>query len=99
MSQLGLQIIIVVAFGALCFGCGYLTATQCRGSGTGKSLINEKTYPYLVEIPVAAAGLGIPLNRQIMKFHESRHLQMRHGRRISRGGENYYRWCFPDLMT
>jgi|SRR6516162_5500054 len=26
MSQLGLQIIIVVAFGALCFGCGYLTA-------------------------------------------------------------------------
>ena len=26
MSQLGLEIIIVVAFGALCFGCGYLTA-------------------------------------------------------------------------
>src|SRR5215470_11112487 len=26
MSQLGLQIIIVVAFGALCFGCGCLTA-------------------------------------------------------------------------
>jgi hypothetical protein len=75
------------------------TATPCRGSSTGKSLINEKTYPYLVEIPVAAAGLGVPLNRLIMKFHESRHLQMRHGRRISRGGENYYRWCFPDLMT
>ena len=27
MSQLGLQIIIVVAFGALCFGVGYLTAS------------------------------------------------------------------------
>ena len=26
MSQLGLQIIIVVAFGVLCFGSGYLTA-------------------------------------------------------------------------
>jgi len=75
------------------------TATQCRTYGTGKLLINEKTYPYLVEIPVAAAGLGVPLNRQIMKFHESRHLQTRHGRRISRGGEYYYRWCFPDLMT
>jgi hypothetical protein len=26
MSQLFLQVIIVVAFGAFCFGCGYLTA-------------------------------------------------------------------------
>jgi len=60
---------------------------------------NERTYPYHVEIPVAAAGLDVPLNRQIMKFHESRHLQLRHGRTILRGGENYYRWCFPDLMT
>jgi len=60
---------------------------------------NERTYPYHVEIPVAAAGLDIPLNRQIMKFHESRHLQLRFGRTILRGGENYYRWCFPDLMT
>ena len=75
------------------------TATPCRGSSTGKSLINEKTYPYLVEIPVAAAGLGVPLNRQIMKFHESRHIKLRHGRQILRGDENYYRWCFPDLMT
>ena len=74
-------------------------ATQRRAYGNGKSLINERTHPYLVEIPVAAAGLGVPLNRLIMKFHESRHLQMRHGRRISRGGEYYYRWCFPDLMT
>src|SRR5215471_21565035 len=75
------------------------TATQCHAYGAGKSLTNERTYPYLVDIPVAADGLGVPLNRQIMKFHESRHLQMRHGRRVLRGGENYYRWCFPDLMT
>jgi len=26
MSQLGLEIIIVVVFGALCFSCGYITA-------------------------------------------------------------------------
>jgi hypothetical protein len=74
-------------------------ATQRRAYGNGKSLINERTHPYLVEISVAAAGLGVPLNRQIMRFHESRHLQMRHGRTILRGGENYYRWCFPDLMA
>jgi hypothetical protein len=75
------------------------TATQYRAYGTGKSLTNERTHPYLVDIPVAAAGLDLPLNRQIMKFHKSRHLRLRHGRVILGGGENYYRWCFPDLMT
>ena len=70
-----------------------------RAYGAGKSLTNERTHPYLVDIQVAAAGLDVPLNRQIMKFHESRHLQLRHGRTILRGGENYYRWCFADLMT
>ena len=34
-----------------------------------------------------------------MKFHESRHIQLRHGRRILSGGGSYYRWCFADLMT
>jgi hypothetical protein len=72
---------------------------QCRAFSVGKSLTNERTLPYLVEIPVAAAGLDVPLNRQIMKFHESRQLQLRHGRMILRGGEIYYRWCFPDSMT
>jgi hypothetical protein len=60
---------------------------------------NERTYPYHVEIPVPAVGLDLPLNRQIIKFHESRHLQLRYGRAILRGSENYCRWCFPDLMT
>jgi hypothetical protein len=75
------------------------TVTQCRAYGAGKSLTNERTHPYLVDIPVPAAGLDVPLNRQIMKFHESRHIKLRHGRQILRGDENYYRWCFPDLMT
>jgi hypothetical protein len=72
---------------------------QRRAFSVGKSLTNERTLPYLVEIPVAAAGLDVPLNRQIMKFHESRQLQLRHGRMILRGGEIYHRWCFPDSMT
>jgi len=36
---------------------------------------------------------------QIMEFHKSRYIQLRHGRTILRDGENYYRWCFADLMT
>jgi hypothetical protein len=65
----------------------------------GKMLTNASTNPYLVEIPVAAAGLDVPLNHRIMRFHKSRRLQVRHGRIISRYGETYYRWYFPDLMT
>ena len=74
------------------------TDAQHRAFGTSKSVTNEKAYPYVVDIPVAAAGLDTPLNRQIMKFHESRHIQLRHGRRILRGGGSYYRWCFADVM-
>ncbi len=58
------------------------TAAQHRAIGAGKSATNERTYPYLVAIPVAAAGLDVALGRQIMEFHKSRHLQVRHGRTI-----------------
>jgi hypothetical protein len=76
------------------------TAAQCRAfGGIGKSVTNERTYPYLVELPIAAAGLDVALGRQIIEFHKSRHIQLRHGRRILRDGENCYRWCFADLMT
>jgi hypothetical protein len=70
-----------------------------KAATSGKLVTNERTHPYLVEIPVAAAGLDVPLNRQIVRFHKSRRLELRHGRIISRYGETYYRWCFPDLMT
>jgi hypothetical protein len=43
--------------------------------------------------------LDIALNRQIVEFHKSRHIQLRHGRSILRYGETYYRWCFPDSTT
>jgi hypothetical protein len=76
-----------------------MKTVQYRVSNPPKPLTNEKTHPYLVEIPVTATGLDASLNRQIMKFHESRHIQLRHGRTILRGGEKYYRWCFFDLMT
>jgi hypothetical protein len=74
-------------------------AAHHRIIGDGKLLTNERTNPYLVEIPVAAAGLDIALNRQIVEFHKSRHIQLRHGRSILRYGETYYRWCFRDSTT
>ena len=65
----------------------------------GKPVTNERTCPYHVGIPVAAAGLDVALSRQIMQFHKSRDIQLRHGRTNFRYGEIYYRWCFPDLAT
>ena len=79
-----------------CVGGVLMRSVQYR---VGKPLTNERTHPYCVDISVAAVGLDVPLNRQIINFHKSRHLQLRNGRIILRGGESYYRWCFADLMT
>jgi hypothetical protein len=64
---------------------------------SGKALSNERNYPYIVELAVAADGLSVELNRRIISFHQSRHVEPRHGRRIPRSGQIYYRWCFSDL--
>jgi hypothetical protein len=39
---------------------------------TGKTLTNERKYPFIVEVPVAAKGLKIDLIRQIVDFHKLR---------------------------
>jgi hypothetical protein len=36
MSQLLLQVVVVVAFGAFCFGCGYLTAFEMIERGVAR---------------------------------------------------------------
>ena len=64
---------------------------------SGKARTNESKYPYIVELPVPPNGLDIQLSRQITTFHKTRHIQVRYGRIVVRNGENYYRWCFPDL--
>jgi hypothetical protein len=66
---------------------------------SGKALINESRFPYIVELAVPETGLEIELNTQIVGFHKSRSLQPRHGRRIIRDNQPYSRWCFSDLTT
>jgi hypothetical protein len=66
---------------------------------SGKALINESHFPYIVELAVPDTGLEIELNRQIVGFHKSRSLQPRHGRRIIRDNQTYSRWCFSDWTT
>jgi len=66
---------------------------------TGKAVINESKYPFVVEVASAANGLDVELNRQIVGFHKSRRIPPRFGRVISRGEQSFYRWCFSDLQT
>ncbi len=66
-------------------------------STTGKAVTNESNYPYIVEIAVAEDKLDVELSRQMLDFHKLRKIQARHGRRIVREHQVYFRWCFSDL--
>jgi len=61
--------------------------------------MNESNFLFIVELAVASNELDVELSRRIMDFHRSRSIQARHGRRIVREGEIYFRWCFSDLAT
>jgi hypothetical protein len=65
----------------------------------GKAVANERKYPFIVEVPVAANGLDVDLNARIVAFHQSRRIRPRFGRTIWRNEQRYYRWCFSDLET
>jgi hypothetical protein len=65
----------------------------------GKAVANEKNYPFVVEVPVAANGLDMGLNRQIVGFHKSHRITAHFGRNVFRNKQSYYRWCFLDLAT
>jgi hypothetical protein len=67
---------------------------------SGKGLQNERSYPYVVELAVAAEGLDVTLSRRIMIFHKLQSIQPKHGRRNFGGPKgSSYRWCFSDLAT
>jgi hypothetical protein len=65
----------------------------------GKAVVNESNFPFIVELAVPSDELDVQSSRRIMDFHRSRTIQARHGRRIVRNGEIYFRWCFSDLAT
>jgi hypothetical protein len=63
---------------------------------SGKAIANEREYPYIVELLAADDKLDVDLSRRITAFHACRKVQVRHGRRIVREGQIYFRWCFSD---
>jgi hypothetical protein len=75
------------------------------GPRNNKAVTNESRHPYVVELAVISDeldsdALDVELNRRIIQFHKSRHIQPRYGRRFtSRQREIRYRWCFSDLSV
>jgi hypothetical protein len=65
----------------------------------GKAAVNESKYPFIIEMLVAANGLDVELNNQIVGFHRSRRIPPKFGRSIFRNGQSYYHWCFSELDT
>jgi hypothetical protein len=67
---------------------------------TSRTIINESKYPYIVELAVDTDDeLSVELSRRMLHFHKSRNIQLRHGRRIIRETQIYFRWCFSDSAT
>ena len=55
----------------------------------GKAFTNERKYPFIVEVPVAANGLEVELSRQISGFHKSHRIPPLFGRTVFRDGQSY----------
>jgi hypothetical protein len=52
----------------------------------GKAIANEQKYPFIIAVPVAANGLDVELNNQIVGFHKSRRIPPKFGRSMFRDG-------------
>jgi hypothetical protein len=66
---------------------------------SGKAVRNERKYPHIVELAVDTNELDIQMSRRIIDFHKLRHIETRHGRRVVKESQIYYRWCFSDLAV
>jgi hypothetical protein len=66
---------------------------------SGRAARNERKYLHIAELAVATDELDFQLSRRIIDFHKLRHIETRHGRRVVRESQIYYRWCFSDLVT
>jgi hypothetical protein len=74
------------------------SASNMASGSSYKAVRNETKYPYIAELTVSVCGLDVELNSRIVRFHKTRHLQLRHGRTILTERQHYYRWCFSDLQ-
>jgi hypothetical protein len=61
-----------------------------------KVLVTERKFPHIVEIALPVNGLDVRVNREMVAFCRLRDIRPRFGRRRTRTGRDYGRWCFSD---
>jgi hypothetical protein len=66
---------------------------------SGRAVKNEGAFPHIVELAVATHELDVQLSRHIIDFHKLQDIEARHGGRMVRENQIYYRWCFSYLAT
>ena len=77
----------------------YLRERDMPPPRSTKARVNESKYPFVVELAVDSNQLDFELSRQIIRFHQSRHIRPRYGRSVVNQFGTRYRWCFSDLST
>jgi hypothetical protein len=77
----------------------YLSERDMPPPRSTKARVNETTYPFVVQLAVDNNQLDLELSRQIIRFHQSRHIRPRYGRSLVNQFGTRYRWCFSDLST
>ena len=70
--------------------------TRRKGELTAE--MNERDFPFIVEMPLPGNGFGIKLH-YMYRFHHERGLLHRGGTRQRRDDQEYVRWCFKDEAT
>ena len=81
---------------------GRLTGTKdARGRWRIEPTELHRVYPYryIAELAVDTDKLNVELSRRMLHFHKSRNIRVRHGRRIVKETQVYFRWCFSDSAT
>jgi hypothetical protein len=61
---------------------------------TQRALTTERDLPHIVEIELPSSGLNTQMNREMVTFHRSHNIRPRFGRRRTKAGKKYCRWCF-----
>lgn len=65
--------------------------TWRKGERTART--NERSFPYIVELPMPPGGLGRTLDL-MHAFHHERGIELQRGRFQRRDDQDFVRWCF-----
>ena len=76
-------------------GMTALVAPMSRRKYVITARMNERDYPYIVELALPPGGFRARSDA-MLAFHRERHIQIRRGQGRNDDGQFYVRYCFAD---